>query len=81
MVRKKSAHLKPMGLRKFHPIIVKQLTVRGYQKDPSTLTEFLPEEHLIHTRDISQDFDNGHMTNTNKLLGWCEVKKDAVEPP
>ena len=39
------AHLKPKGLRKCHSVIVKPLTFRGSQKHPSTLTNFLPEEH------------------------------------
>ena len=65
----KSAHLNPMGLREYHPITVKSLTVRGYQKHPFTLTNLLPEEHSIHTRDTPQEIGNGHMTNTNKLLG------------
>ena len=48
-----------MGLRKFHPITVNPLTVWGSQKHPSALTNFLPEEHSIQTRDISQDIANG----------------------
>ena len=63
-----------MGLSKCHPITVKPLTVSGYQKDPSILTNFLPEEDSIQTRDISQEIDNGHMTNINKLLGGWEGK-------
>ena len=58
-----------MGLRKCHPIKLKTLTVMGSQKHPSTLTNFLPEYHSMHTRDISQEVGNGHMTNTNKILG------------
>ena len=52
---RKSAHLNPIVLRKCHPITVNLLTVRGYQRYPSTLTNFFPEEHSIQTRDISQD--------------------------
>ena len=77
----KSAHLNPMGLSKCHPITVKSLTVRGYQKHLSTLTNLLPEEHSIHTIDTPQEIGNGHMTNTNKLLGRWEEKKDGIDPP
>ena len=63
-----------MGLRKFHPMTVKPLIVRCYQKHPSTLTNLLPEENSIQTRDISQEIGNVHMTNINKLLGGWERK-------
>ena len=36
------SHLKPIELRKFNPITVNPLTVRGSQKHPSTLTNCLP---------------------------------------
>ena len=68
------ALLKFMGLKKFHPMRVKPLTFRGSQKHPSTLTNFLPEEHSIQTIDISQYIGNGIMINTNKLLGGWEGK-------
>ena len=58
-----------MGLSEFHPITVKPLTGRGSQKHIFKITNFLPEEHSIQTRDISQEIGNGIMTNTNKLLG------------
>ena len=58
-----------MVLSKYHPITVIPVMVRGSQKHPSTLTNFLPEYHSMHTRDISQEVGNGHMTNTNKILG------------
>ena len=64
-----------MGINKYHLITVKTLTVRGSQKDPYTITKFLPEEHSIQTRDISQEIGNGRMTNTNRLLGGWEGKK------
>ena len=71
---RQSAHLKPMGLRKCHSITVKPLIDRGYQNHPSTLTNFLPEEHSIHNRDISQKLFSGIMTNTNNLWGRWEGK-------
>ena len=60
---------------KFHPITVKSLTVKVSQKHPSTLTNFLPEEHSIYTRDICQEIGNGHMANTKNILGGWERKK------
>ena len=60
-----------MGLKKYHPMTVKHLTVRGDQKYPSTLTKLSPYEHSIHTREIFQEIGNDHMTNTNNhLSGW-----------
>ena len=56
---RQSSHLKPMGIRKYYPIKVKPLTVRGSQKDPSTLTNFLSEEQYIQTKDISQEIGKG----------------------
>ena len=72
---RESAHLNPMGLRKCHPITVKSLIVKVSQKNSSTLTNVLPEEHSIHTREISQEIGNCHMTNTNNLFGEFERKK------
>ena len=63
-----------MGLREVHPITVKSLIVRGSHKHPSTLTNFLSEEHYIQTRDISQDIGNGTTKNTSNLLDGLEVK-------
>ena len=64
-----SAHLNPMGLRKCYPITVKPLTVRGYQKHPSTLPHFLLEKYSIQTRDIPQDIYNGHPSfNSSSVL-------------
>ena len=70
-----------MGLRKCHPITVKALTVRGYQKHASIITNFLPKEHSIQTIDISQEIGNCHMSNTNKILGGWQERKYGVEPP
>ena len=52
-------HYKPIGLSKCHPITMNPLTARVSHKHPSTLTNFLPEEKSIQTRDISQDIGNG----------------------
>ena len=57
---RQSAHLNPMVLSKCHPISVKPLTVRGSQKHPSKLTNFLPKEHCINTIYIYQEIGNGH---------------------
>ena len=76
---RESAHLNPMGLRKCHPITVKSLIVKVSQKHSSTLTNFLPEEHSIHTREISQEIGNCHMTNTNNLFGESERKKYGID--
>ena len=58
-----------MGLSKFNPVIVKKLTVRGSQKHPSTIKNFLPGEQSIYTREISQDIENVHPTfNTFSLF-------------
>ena len=67
-----SEHLNTRGLSKCHPITGKPLTIRGSCKHPSTLTNFLLEEHSIHTRDIYQEIGSGLMTNTNKVLGGWE---------
>ena len=75
-----SEHLKPMELSKCHPITVNPLKVRVSHKHPSTLTNFLPKEHSIHTRYIYQEIDNSHMTNNNKLLGEWEGKTGRSWP-
>ena len=70
---RQSAHLNTMGLRKCHPIKVNPLTVRGYQKHPSKLVNFLPEEHPIQTRDISQEIGNFHPPfNPSSLFFWSK---------
>ena len=63
-----------MGISKCHPITVKPLTVRGSQKNPFKIANFLPEEHSIYTKDISQDIGNGYMTKTKNILGGWEGK-------
>ena len=63
-----------MGISKCHPITVKPLTVRGSQKNPLKIANFLPEEHSIYTKDISQDIGNGYMTKTKNILGGWEGK-------
>ena len=65
---KNSSHLKTMGLKKCQPVKVNPLTVRGSQKNPSTLTNFLPEYKFIQTRDISQEIGNGHSPLWSFLL-------------
>ena len=77
---RQSAHLKPMGLRKCHPIIVKPLTVRVFKKHPYTLTNFLPEKHSVQTRYISQEIGNGMVTIANKVWVGGSEKKDGVDP-
>ena len=70
---RKSAHLSLRQISKFNPITVKPLIVRGYQKHPSTLTNFLPEEHSIHTRDIYQDIGNCHAPfDLSYLFCWSK---------
>ena len=60
-----------MGLSKCHPITVKPLTVRGSRKYPSMLTNFLPEAHSIHIRDIYQDIGNVPSPfDTSPLFCW-----------
>ena len=62
-----------MRLKECHIITVKPLIIRGSHKFPSTLTNFLPKEKYIQTRDIYQKIINGHPCfDISSLFCWSK---------